>query len=303
MVEISTIDGDVHKGMVSIPGGCFEMGSDKYYEEERPAHKASVEPFLIDRFAVNNHEFEVFIQDTKYVTTAEIQLDQNDATGMEEEYIAAGSLVFVMTEGPVPLNNFNNWWHFVPGACWRHPEGPESTIEGREDHPVVHVSHFDAAVYAAWAGKSLPTEKEWEFAARAGSTSEFPWGNDLFVEEKPQANTWLGEFPWRNDRVKSGDVFTVPVDAFDPSKFGTFNMIGNVWEWTSNQYQPNQSTMKSCCTPQKAIHDSTMMVLKGGSCVCSPSYCERYRPASRSFQESRGSSSHIGFRCVIRRKL
>jgi len=289
----------LQEGMEPTPGGRFTMGSEEFYPEEGPMRQVSVKPFLIDRFAVSNRDFEAFVQDTGYLTTAEIPLDPAGAPGMPEEYFAAGSLVFRMTKGPVPLDDFNNWWEFVPGANWRNPEGPESTLEGREDHPVVHVSYLDAVAFAKWAGKSLPNEKEWEFVAKAGSSSDFPWGDTLSQRGKIMANTWMGEFPWRHNRVKDG-IFTVPIDAFEASRFGTFNMIGNVWEWTSERFHGPHDPAKSCCVPTRPLRDTDRLVLKGGSFLCSASYCERYRPAARSPQEVRASSNHIGFRCVVR---
>ncbi len=282
---------------MSVPGGSFLMGSDRFYVEERPAHPAEVDPFHIDRCAVSNRAFAAFVNDTHYVTTAETPLDPVEAPDMPDDCLAPGSLVFQMTQGPVPLHDFQQWWRFVPDACWRHPEGPSSTLDGREDHPVVHVSYLDALTYAQWAGKSLPTEKQWEFAARAGSTADYPWGNSILRDGEPMANTWTGDFPWRHDRVKNG-VFTVPVDAFEPSRFGTFNMIGNVWEWTSARFHGGHDPVRSCCAPQGPLRLGDTFVLKGGSFLCSASYCERYRPAARSPQDLRTSSNHIGFRCV-----
>ncbi|MCP4381383.1 MAG: formylglycine-generating enzyme family protein [Hyphomicrobiales bacterium] len=285
--------------MVAIPSGTFAMGSDDFYIEERPVHRVRVEQFQLDKYAVSNRDFAEFVQATGYRTTAETPLESSAAVGLTEEQLAPGSLVFHMTEGPVPLDDVRAWWRFVPGASWRQPEGPGSSLDGRQDHPVVHVTYFDALAYANWAGKSLPNEKEWEFAARAGATTEFPWGNELRPGGQAVANTWHGDFPYLNDR--SPDAFlTVRVDAFEPSAYGAYNMIGNVWEWTSEVFRGQHNPDRSCCAPDRPMRGQDRLVLKGGSHLCSASYCERYRPAARSPQEAGSSASHIGFRCVVR---
>lgn len=284
--------------MVSVPGRPFEMGSNTHYPEERPQHRATVKPFNIDPCAVTNAEFAHFAQATGYETTAETPIDPDISSGMPPEYFAAGSLVFQITDGPVDLSDFRNWWAFVPGTDWRHPEGPDSSITDRMDHPVVQVSLHDALAYAAWAGKSLPQEAEWEFAARDGVYSTYPWGDELTPDGKIYANTWQGAFPWQNEMV-SDAPFSVPADAFEPSRYGLFNMIGNVWEWTLDEFKAAHDPGKSCCTPARAV-GSTNYVVKGGSFLCAPSYCKRYRASARSPQEARSSTNHLGFRCVKR---
>jgi sulfatase modifying factor 1 len=283
--------------MILISDSSASIGSDRFYPEEMHVHTVRIKPFLMDRYAVSNRDFAVFVRQTGYRTTAEIPVNNAGTKHMPMDYFAAGSLVFRMTKGPVPLDDFRNWWAFVPGACWRHPEGPHSTLEGRQDHPVVHVSYFDALAYAEWCGKSLPSEEQWECAARAGASTEYPWGEVLSLDGQTMANTWDGEFPWRHDRVSDG-IFTQPVNAFAASEYGFFNMIGNVWEWTSSYFHGSHDPAKSCCAPSRPLRDSDRMVLKGGSFLCSASYCERYRPAARSPQDVRSSASHIGFRCV-----
>lgn len=285
--------------MIALTGGDFEMGSDAHYPEERPKHAAHVDPFSIDSCAITNAEFARFVEVTGYDTTAEIPLDPISAPGMPDEYFAAGSLVFQMTDGPVDLRDFRQWWAFVPGATWRHPEGPGSTIKGRETHPVVQVSLHDALAYAEWAKKSLPTEKEWEFAARDGAVSVYPWGDRLDEAGIARANTWQGTFPFHN-LARDEAPFTVPTNTFQPSRYGLFNMIGNVWEWTVDEFRAAHAPAKSCCTPVSRAVDGKSYVVKGGSFLCAPSYCQRYRATARSPQEARSSTNHLGFRCVSR---
>jgi sulfatase modifying factor 1 len=300
MAEITLLGNIVCEGMVTIPGGSFAMGSDRFYPEEWPVHQVRVEQFQSVKYAVSNRDFSGFVEATGYVTTAETPLEPSAASsGLPDEYFAAGSLVFHMTEGPVPPDDARTWWRVVPGACWRRPEGPDSSLEGRQDHPVVHMTYFDALAYADWAGKSLPNEKEWEFAARAGATTTFPWGNELRPDNEAIANTWHGDFPYSNERMHYG-IFTVPVGAFNPSEFGTYNMIGNVWEWTSDVFRGQHRLDRSCCVLFRPVRGQDRLVLKGGSHLCSECYCERYRPAARSPQEASSSASHIGFRCVVR---
>lgn len=284
--------------MIAVAGGDFLMGSDSDYPEEAPKRRQSVAPFLIDRCAVTNAEFGAFVSATGYKTTAETPLDPGSGPAMPAEYYAPGSLVFAMTDGPIDLRDFRNWWRFVPGADWKHPEGPESTLIGREDHPVVHVSLFDARAYADWAEKSIPSEVEWEFAAKGGSDTRFPWGDDLSPNGETRANTWRGKFPFENERTNSAP-FTVPTTAFEPNGYGLFNVIGNVWEWTTDKYGPG-GVPAPCCLPQGEPEEGVHYVAKGGSFLCSPSYCRRYRPSARSPQEARSSSSNLGFRCVRR---
>lgn len=282
--------------IVHLAGGEFYFGSDDHYPEERPRHRTHVGAFAIEACAVTNAQFAAFVRETGFVTTAETPIDPASAPGMPPEYFVAGSLVFRMTDGPVDLRDFRQWWVFRPGANWRHPEGPDSTIDGRQDHPVVQVSLHDAMSYANWARKSLPCEKQWEFAARDGVETEFPWGDDLTEGGETYANTWHGAFPWKNLRSDTAP-FSVPVDAFSPSRYGLFNMIGNVWEWTTDSYSTAHDAKKTCCTPTH-FADGENFVVKGGSFLCAQSYCKRYRAAARSPQETRSSTNNLGFRCV-----
>ena len=285
-------------GMTHLSGGAFSMGSDNHYPEERPIRQVSVDSFQIDTLAVSNDAFAAFVNDTGYKTTAELPLDPRSLPAAYKEDLAAGSLVFQMSIKAVPLDDFRNWWLFVPGACWYAPEGPGSSIKGREDHPVVQVSYFDAQAYANWAGKSLPTEKEWEFASQGGAQTEFPWGETLTIDGIAQANTWFGNFPFENTLHPLGPPFTVPVGHFQPNRSRLYNMIGNVWEWTCSPFQETKDS--TCCTPHTSLRDGDMIIVKGGSHLCAPCYCRRYRSPARSPQESRSSTSHIGFRCVVR---
>ena len=274
------------------------MGSDRYYPEERPAHPVTVGTFEMGAATVTNRGFGAFVAQTGYLTTAEIALDPGSATGMPPDYFLAGSLVFQMTSGPVNLHDFRNWWQLVPGACWHAPEGPGSSIIDRQDHPVVHVSLFDALAYADWAGLALPSEPEWEYAARDGAETIYPWGKDLTRDGKACANTWNGQFPWQNDRTDHAP-FSMPARAFQASRYGLYNMIGNVWEWTGDKFASSHALSGPCCSPG-GPRDGEMYVAKGGSFLCAPSYCRRYRASARSPQEARSSTSHLGFRCVRR---
>lgn len=303
-------------GMQAIAGGVFVMGSDQFYPEESPARRVRVDPFLIDETPVTNAQFARFVAATGHVTVAEIAPDPRDYPGMPIEMARAGSAVFHKTPYPVDTSDPSQWWRFEFGADWRHPTGADSSIEGLEDHPVVHVAYGDAEAYAAWLGKALPTEAEWECAARGGLEGvEFAWGDELAPGGKLMANTWHGLFPFQN-LLLDGWERTSPVRSFDPNGFGLYDMIGNVWEWTSDWYAPHKSERKakgSCCIPANPRgarkHDSfeagsaariPRKVLKGGSHLCAPNYCQRYRPAARHPEPIDTSTSHVGFRCVVR---
>lgn len=306
---------DAPAGMVWIPGGTFLMGSDKHYPEEAPAHYVKVDGFWMDRYAVTNEQFARFVKATRYVTFAERRPNPKDYPGAPPEMLVPGSLVFVQPRRPVDLNNYFNWWAWVPGANWRHPEGPGSSIKGREHHPVVQVTYEDAAAYAKWAGKSLPTEAEWEYAARGGlEGAEYVWGNEFAPGGQMMANTWQGEFPVRN-LLLDGYLTTAPVGSFPPNGYGLYDMAGNVWEWTADWYQDHHGQPTSpCCAPvnprggtMEQSYDPQMpevriprKVSKGGSFLCAPNYCMRYRPAARMPQAIDTSTCHQGFRCVIR---
>ena len=294
-----------------LPGGAFTMGSDRHYAEEAPAHTATVGGFWIDRYAVTNAQFSAFVEATGHVTVAEIAPDPALYPGAPPENLVPGSMVFTMTDGPVDLRNYANWWRWVPGADWRHPTGPDSSIEGMDDHPVVHVAWDDVAAYAAWAGRDLPTEAEWEYAARGGlDGAEFVWGDDDPQETEPVANTWQGPFPYRNTEV-DGWTRTAPVGSYPPNGYGLFDMAGNVWEWTADWYGRGHAVESSCCTPLRPTPEGSLdanqpdvpiprKVVKGGSHLCTPQYCFRYRPAARQPQMVDTGMSHLGFRTIRR---
>lgn len=302
--------------MVWIAGGPFQMGSDDFYPEEQPVHHSSVDGFWIDRHPVTAAEFTVFVQATRHVTVAERQLDPALYPGADPAVLIPGSLVFRRPDFPVSLHDYRAWWAYVPGASWRHPEGTESTVDGREDHPVTHVAYEDALAYARWAGKDLPTEAEWEFAARGGlHAAVYVWGDDFAPDGRMLANTWQGRFPWENLRL-DGFEGTSPVGAFPPNGYGLYDMAGNVWEWTSDVFSPRHQAarVKPCCTPARAhVVESQPIapssdphaafarrVIKGGSHLCAPNYCLRYRPAARQAEAVDTSTCHLGFRCVRR---
>jgi formylglycine-generating enzyme len=302
--------------MIHIPGGRFIMGSDHHYPEEAPAHPVEVDAFWIDATPVTNRNFRRFVEATGHRTTAEIAPNPDDYPGAQPEMLRPASLVFTPTERPVPLHDWSQWWRYVFDADWRHPLGPDSSIDDLDDHPVVHVTYDDAAAYAAWAGKALPTEAEWEFAARGGvDGQEFAWGDELLPDGKAMANFWQGNFPSENLLI-DGYERTSPVGSFPANGYGLSDMIGNVWEWTEDFYAARHQADPSrpCCAPRNPLNQAReasydpqqphilipRRVLKGGSHLCAPSYCRRYRPAARHAQAIDSSTSHIGFRCVIR---
>lgn len=274
------------------------MGSDDFYPEERPPHRVAVDGFWMDEHPVTVAEFRRFVKDTDHVTWAELPPDPAQYPDALPELLVPGSLVFTGSSGPVDLHDHRNWWSWVPGAQWRHPEGPGSTLHGRERHPVTHVSHGDAAAYADWAGKELPSEAEWEFAARGGlEGAVFCWGDDPAPRGRMMANTWQGEFPWQN-LLADGYEGTSPPGAFPPNGYGLLDMTGNVWEWTRDRFGAAE-TPTPCCGPA-ADEGLERRVIKGGSHLCAPSYCLRYRPAARQGESVDTSTTHIGFRCVLR---
>ena len=292
------------------------MGSDNHYPEESPVHRVSVQGFWIATTTVTNGQYAAFVEATSYQTVAERPLDPADFPGAPPENLAPGSLVFTMTPGPVDLRHLSQWWTWTPGACWHRPEGPGSSVKARFDHPVVHVAFEDAAAYAAWAGRELPTEAEWEFAARGGLDGrEFVWGDQAVPDGAYQANFWQGDFPWRNS-VADGFAGTAPVGSFPANGFGLFDMAGNVWEWTTDWYSDGHpvDAETPCCVPSDprgpAIESSydpaqtqfriPRKVIKGGSFLCADNYCLRYRPAARRPQMIDTGMSHIGFRTILR---
>jgi len=288
--------------MIRIPGGVFRMGDDRFYPEERPVREVEAGDFAIDPQPVTAAEFRRFVRDTGHVTVAERELDPADYPDAVPELLVPGSLVFQKSAGPVDLRDFHNWWAYVPGASWRRPAGKGSTINGRDRHPVVHVAYEDAEAYARWAGKALPTEIEWEFAARGGlDGAPFAWGEEHFPGGRPMANTWQGEFPWQNERL-DGYEGTSPVGTFPPNGYGLYDMCGNVWEWTSDWFTTQREpAVRACCAPPVVAGEQfPRKVIKGGSHLCAPNYCLRYRPAARQGESIDTSTSHIGFRCVTR---
>jgi formylglycine-generating enzyme len=315
------VDPGPYPGMVWIPGGEFFMGSEDHYPEEAPQHRVHVNGFWMDQYPVTNEQFREFVDATGYVTFAEIIPRAEDYPGALPEMLHAGSLVFVKPRRRTDPRSagFTQWWSFVFGADWRHPAGPESTIDGLGKHPVVHVAYRDVEAWAKWAGKELPSEAEWEFAARGGlDRAEYAWGSQLHPEGRHMANTWQGEFPWQNLR-SDGYERTSPVGAFPPNGYALFDMIGNVWEWTTDWYGNNHAPKKqgSCCIPQnprggheEASYDPAQpeiriprKVLKGGSHLCAPNYCRRYRPAARFPHAVDTSTSNVGFRCIVRQAV
>jgi sulfatase modifying factor 1 len=303
-------DGD----MCFVPGATFRMGSDHHYPEEAPSHLVTVDGFWIDRYTVTNREFDRFVRATGHVTLVERPVDPALYPGAKPELLVPSSVVFVKPPGPVDLRNAYNWWRYVPGADWRHPRGPRSSLQGLWDHPVVHVAFEDAVAYAKWRGKELPTEAEWELAARGGlDAAEFVWGGELAPNGELRANTWQGEFPWQNTN-EDGYEWTAPVGSFPPNGYGLHEMAGNVWEWTTDWYSGNhEGGAEACCAPMNprggALEGSfdpaepikiPRKVMKGGSYLCAPNYCRRYRPAARMPQPVDTSTCHLGIRCIKR---
>jgi formylglycine-generating enzyme required for sulfatase activity len=294
--------------MVSIPGGAFSMGSERHYPEEAPVRDVSVDGFWMDEHPVTNLEFMRFVKDTGHVTWAEQTPDSAQYPNAREDMLFAGSVVFQRSDGPVDLSNHLNWWTWVRGADWRHPHGPGSSLHGLERHPVVHVAYSDAEAYAAWAGKELPSEAEWEYAARGGlDGAEFAWGDEFMPRGKPMANTWQGEFPYENTLL-DGFEGTSPIGRFPPNGYGLYDVAGNVWEWTSDWYSTAALPASPCCSGDRRAasvepEDAAAIprkVMKGGSHLCAPTYCRRYRPAARMAQPIDTSTSHLGFRCLVR---
>jgi sulfatase modifying factor 1 len=302
--------------MVWVPGGEFLMGSDDHYPEEAPAHRVWVGGFWMDRFEVTNERFQRFVWETGYVTFAQRAPDPSAYPDARPELLVPGSTVFVNPGRRVDLRDQYLWWRYVPGANWRHPHGPGSTISGLSRHPVVHVAWEDVEAYARWAGKELPTEAEWEFAARGAlEGAEFTWGHEFTPGGQYMANSWQGDFPLVNDRL-DGFEWTAPVGSFPPNGYGLFDMAGNVWEWTGDWFRARRETRHACCTtadPRGVAPEASYdpieaqrgiriprKVMKGGSHLCAPNYCRRYRPAARMPQHVDTSTSHLGFRCIVR---
>ncbi|MGD2203464.1 formylglycine-generating enzyme family protein [Microbacterium maritypicum] len=292
--------------MVHIPGGTFLMGSDDFYPDERPAHQREVAPFFIDRYEVTNSQYAQFVEVTGYVTVAERELDPAAFPGADPADLVPGAMVFTPTSGPTDLRDWRNWWRWQPGASWRRPFGPDSSIDDLLQHPVVHIAFEDAVAYADWVGMRLPTEVEHEYAARGGvDGAPFAWGDEAYPGGIAQANSWLGRFPYDNQGVGG----TAPVGSYPPNGYGLYDMIANVWEWTTDFYTPRhlrlsdapvdpgkRANLLAAASAQEGFPDIPRRVLKGGSHLCSPDYCLRFRPAARSPQAEDTGMSHIGFR-------
>lgn len=284
-------------GMVALPGGEAMLGSEGFYPEERPVRSVRIAPFWIDRTPVTNAQFAAFVLATGYRTLAERPLDSDLYPGLEPEDLAAGSLVFQMTSGPT--HDHRDWWSFRPGAFWRAPLGPGSDLNGLEEHPVVHVAHEDALAYARWRGKRLPSEAEWEYAARGGlAEQDYAWGEDLAPGGQILANYWQGDFPYRTS--KPDGYRTTPVGAFAANGFGLLDMIGNVWEWTDQGLEADKPVASGCCGTGGVATAGPIarFIVKGGSHLCAQTHCRRYRPAARQAQAADSAASHIGFRCA-----
>lgn len=292
--------------MVLIPAGKFKMGSDyDMFTDAKPIHEVELDAFYMDEHPVTNAEFEKFVKETGYVTTAEEKPKKEDFPGVPEEKLVAGSVTFTPPNHEVPLTDVTQWWSYVGGACWKHPEGPKSTIKGRENHPVVHISWYDAAAYAKWAGKRLPTEAEFEYAQRGGlEQKDYVWGDEMNPNGKIMANIFQGTFP-NDNKKEDGYDRTSPVDKFPPNGYGLYDMSGNVWQWCSDWYRPDYYSESPSKNPQGPSSSNDpdepgvyKRVQKGGSFLCCDTYCSRYRPGGRGKGAMDSGASHVGFRCV-----
>ncbi len=323
--------------LVDVPAGAFLMGSDGFYPDEGPVRETEVAGFRLERHPVTNRQWAAFVEATGYVTVAEQPPDPRDFPGADPAQLVPGGLVFTPTPGPVSLTDWSRWWRWQPGASWRRPGGPGTDLGGRRDHPVVLVSFHDASAYARWAGRDLPTEVEFEYASRGGAPSTtYAWGEEPSPGGRLMANTWQGRFPYLNEGA-DGWLGTSPVGTFPPNGYGLVDMIGNVWEWTTTYYATSAARERAdtlaqhpgtgagnepgpkhgCCSPQRGealVPDDAALqrasrapgenqprrVLKGGSHLCAPEYCLRYRPPARTPQSVDSATTHIGFRCVVR---
>ena len=309
------------EGMVWIEGGEFNMGTDdlESYSDERPAVKSRVDGFWVDETEVTNKQFETFVKETGYRTVAERVPDWDEmklqlppgTPKPSDDLLTPGSLVFVAPDFEVDKSDISNWWKWIEGANWKHPKGPDTNIIGKENHPVVHIAFEDAMAYAEWSGKRLPSEAEWEYAAKGGTESRFPWGNSLKTGSMHNANTFQGHFPHLN-LMEDGFSETSPVKSFPPNEFGLYDMIGNVWELTSDWYDADaykraqkklpelDTAVSKCYNPGNPY--AMERVIKGGSFLCADDYCVNYRPSARRGQDIYSGTSNIGFRCVSDKK-
>jgi formylglycine-generating enzyme required for sulfatase activity len=291
--------------MVHLAGGTFTMGSDTGRMEERVTRKAAVGPFWIGRHEVTNAQFAKFAEAAGYKTLAERPTDPRQHPGIPPELLVPGAMVFQQPQAPVSRADVTQWWRYVPGADWRHPFGPGSSIEGKANHPVVNVAYEDAKAYAQWLGHSLPTEAEWEFAARGGLEGmKYAWGDAYDPAGGWKANTWQGDFPM-HDEALDGFSGTAPVGCFPPNGYGLFDMIGNVWEYTSDPWRPYHMPHFAGLSAKQDVSANAQqaagpVTIKGGSWLCAPNFCERYRPSARQPQESGLGAVHIGFRTILR---
>jgi formylglycine-generating enzyme required for sulfatase activity len=287
---------------VRLAGGTFQMGSTEYYEEEGPVHAETVAPFWIDRYDVTNADFARFVAATQYVTDAERKPDPADYPEIDKDKLIAGGAVFIAPKGGVrTMEDPMQWWRFVGGADWRHPDGPGSSIVGHDNDPVVQVSYNDALAYAKWVGRELPTEAQYEYAARGGLNGKtYGWGDELTPGGIHQANVWQGTFPTSNSGA-DGFSGRAPVGCFPANAYGLYDMIGNVWKWTSSLYTTAGPDMMPDMPMSKTPGSRVLRTIKGGSFLCAPNYCRRYRPAARQSQETGFSAAHLGFRTVSNR--
>ena len=291
--------------MIWIPPGTFLMGSEAGQSDEKPVHKVTLNGFWMDKTEVTNEQFEKFVRATKYVTLAERKPNPADFPGADPALLVPGSIVFAPPSNPVSLNNHLQWWRYVPGANWRHPEGPGSDLKGREKHPVVHIAYEDALAYCKWAGKRLPTEAEWEYAARGGlEQQDYIWGQEQTPGGKWLANIWQGNFPVENNSA-DGFKATGAAGSFPANGYGLYDMAGNVWEWCSDWYLPDYYEKSPSDNPKgpNTSYDPNepgvmKKVTRGGSYLCNESYCIGYRPSARMKTTPDTSLSHTGFRCV-----
>ncbi len=296
---------DQDQNMAWLEGGTFSMGSSDFYPDEGPINDVQVDGFWIDKYEVTNRQFARFVDETNYRTVAERQLDPNDFPGIPPDQLKPGSVVFIMPTKITQGGSLTDWWRFIPGTYWREPNGPGSTIEGKDNHPVVHIAHEDALAYASWLGRELPTEAQWEYAARGGLEKQaYAWGKEFRPDESWRANTWQGIFPAFNEG-EDGHLATAPVACYAPNDYGLYDMIGNVWEWADDWYYPGHQQVNTDASPrgydprQPGI---PVKVIKGGSYLCAKNFCMRYRPAARHAQETTLGAAHIGFRTVINNK-